>query len=427
MGYTTETPVTIEIQDSYDGSVNLILIADGCKPRIINSGFSVLPNNQYKFVNRAQDVLTNIYSDSEIGKESELIRTSGVLTNIGLLGVQSGGQWKGGNYTFYIKFGDGDFNQTDIVGESGIVSIFNGNDAVPSTISGTLLDERTDKMINLKITGLNLIYSKIYIYFTREYSDTQGYRMTECGMLSEPINLKDMRTAEEKQQDVDPYQTVWLTGFEQQTPVDIEELNVDYHTIDWARAEAQHSNMLFLGNVGQEETFKLYQQLRDFTKGFTVTIKQDLGEEQGISKVTSDYKSGTEYYSTANIYSKLGYWPDEIYRFGIVYVLKDGSTTPVFNVTGGVFTSVNSEITTESTYTQYINDLGVFRTPRADIITGSNKVRPLYFNFELPSDVSLLESNNVAGWFVVRQKRIPRTICQGLTIGIDEKSNLPMI
>ena len=37
LGYTTKTPVTIEIQDSYDGSVNLIIVADECKPRIINS------------------------------------------------------------------------------------------------------------------------------------------------------------------------------------------------------------------------------------------------------------------------------------------------------------------------------------------------------------------------------------------------------
>ena len=36
------------------------------------------------------------------------------------------GQLKGGNYTFYIKFADNDYNKTDVVGESGIVSIFKG-------------------------------------------------------------------------------------------------------------------------------------------------------------------------------------------------------------------------------------------------------------------------------------------------------------
>ena len=428
LGYTIETPVTIEVQDSYDGSVNLILIADGCKPRIINSGFSVLPDDKYKFVNRKQDAATNIYSQLE--RESELIRTSNVLTNIDLLGVQSGGQWKGGNYTFYIKFGDGDFNQTDVVAESGIVSIFNGNDGVPSTISGTLLDERTDKMIQLKITGLNTAYSKLYIYFTREYSDVNGYRMTEAGMLVEPIDINPVNPGANVE-DKDLYQNIWLTGFEQQVPIDIEELNVDYHTVDWARAEAQHSNMLFLGNVGQKETFKLYQDLDSFTKShIVITAKQT---STSLNTVSLDYNSGNEYYYTHNIYYNLGYWPDEIYRFGIVYVLSDGSTTPVFNITGGFFEK--NETDPNNVFYQIIendnqlyptNEYGVVLTPDVKILGKNNSdttVCPLYFNFEMDTELP----DNTIGWFVVRQKRIPRTICQGLSIGVDEKSHLPLL
>lgn len=424
LGYTINTPVTIEIQDSYDGSVNLILVADKKVPRIINSGFSV-NGDKYKFVNRNQSKDTNVYDNLKY--ESELIRTNDQLTNIKLLGVQSGGQWKGGNYTFYIKFGDSDYNQTDVVAESGIVSIFKGNDCVPSTISGTLLDERTDKMIHLEITGLNPIYSKMYIYFTREYSDTQGFRMTESGMLTEPIDVNIQERYYYNQYMGGPfveyYQQIWLTGFEQTSSIESELLNIDYHTVDWARAETQHSNMLFLGNVGQKETFDLYKKLDQFTKDFNVVVKQDLEQNEGLLKVSNDYSAGEEYYSTTNIYSKLGYWPDEIYRFGIVYILRDGSTTPVFNVSGGVFTELNTPVENN----EYANTDGVFLTPKVDIISNSDTVRPLYFRFTLPNDVSLLEQNGVIGWFVVRQKRIPRTICQGLSIGIDEKSHLPMI
>ena len=114
-----------------------------------------------------------------------------------MIEVQPGGQFKGGNYTFYIKFGDADYNQTDVVAESGIVSVFNGNDGTPSTISGTLLDERTDKMIHLAIVGLNHVYSKIYIYYSREYSDTQGLRMTEYGMFREPIDMVNREMEEQ--------------------------------------------------------------------------------------------------------------------------------------------------------------------------------------------------------------------------------------
>jgi hypothetical protein len=40
--------VDIEVQPSYDGSVNLILNDGYNIPRLINSGFSVLPNGTYQ-------------------------------------------------------------------------------------------------------------------------------------------------------------------------------------------------------------------------------------------------------------------------------------------------------------------------------------------------------------------------------------------
>ena len=428
LDYDVEHPVTIEIQDSYDGSVNLILVADGLKTRIVNSGFSVLPNNEYKFINRNQTVETNVY-DEDVIKDTELIRTSDILTNIKLLGVQSGGQWKGGNYTFYVKFGDADYNQTDVVAESGIVSIFNGNDGMPSTISGTLLDERTDKMIHLAITGLNHVYSKIYVYYSREYSDTQGYRMTEYGMLSEPIDMPEDVESEDYipiGSHIDPAtgtvvtdavrgKELWLTGFEQTSPINSEELNVDYHTIDWARAEAQHSNMLFLGNVGQKGTFKLYERLRDKSKNITATYSLD-----SLPAVTSEYVGGTEYYSVSNIYNKVGYYPGEIYRFGIVYILNDGSKTPVFNVPGWNFQVPIYEGQQFKGYEEIGN--GVCLMPKEKVIT-VNSINPIYLTFTIPE----LEEPDVIGWFIVRQKRIPNTICEGLSIATDTISNTPMM
>jgi hypothetical protein len=60
-----------------------------------------------------------------------------------------------------------------------------------------------------------------------------------------------------------------------------------------------------------------------------------------VGHVDTDYKdSSTEennkmcYYNTKNVYYRLGYWPDEIYRFGIVYIFNDNSLSPVFNIQG---------------------------------------------------------------------------------------------
>lgn len=407
--YTKETPVTIEVQDSYDGSVNLVIIGGEKTPIIINSGFSVLSDDKYKLIDREQSADTNKYQVENLAEQLSLIRNSYTLageeiklTNIELKSVEAGGQLKGGNYTFYLKFGDDDYNQTDIVAESGVVSIFNGTDGIPSTISGTLADERTDKMIQLQIDGLNHVYSKIYVYYTREYSDIQGYRMTEANVLVEPFEMESDSTITS--------QKIWISGFEQVQPIDINDLNVDYHTIDWAKAETQHSNMLFFGNVGQEQTFDLYRKLKNYTLDHVDTYV----EFGSMKESGGDSFSHKNYYSTQNIYYSLGYWPEEWYRFGIVYILKDGSTTPVFNVKGGIFTNVG-QISPKT------NDSGVFKTPRADVLSSE---RPLCFRFVL-NQGSIPAS--VKGWFVVRQKRIPVTICQGLSINIDKRSFLPLV
>lgn len=405
LGYTTKTPVTIEIQPSYDGSVNLILVADGVTPRIINSNFSTLSDKRYKIIDRKQQVKTNQYKYSKIDDQTELVRMNDGIVTVDLEGVMPGGQFKGGNYTFYIKFGDSDYNETDVVAESGIVSVFKGNDGVPSTISGTLLDERTDKMVGLKINGLNHIYSKIYIYYSREYSDTQGLRLTEYGRFVEPFDMNPSSGN----------QTIWLSGYEDTEGIDQNEINIDYHTIDWARAEAQNSNILFLGNVGQKETFELYRALDRFTK-----LRIDCSIKQGDLRITDDGDDFSEanYYSTKNIYYTLGYWPEEYYRFGVVYVLNDGSTTPVFNVRGNVSGDGSSK-----------NNYGVFYTPRLDVLKSR---KPIYFEFSINSNEALFKlddqyKNKIKGWFIVRQKRIPTTICQGPNLKIDKRSHLPLV
>lgn len=405
LNYSIEHPVTIEIQNSYDGSVNLILTDGVNKPRIINTGFSVNADN-YEIITRNQKISTNEYDSEILDEQISLIRINSKITNIFYNDIIPGGQLMGGNYTFYIKFGDGDYNQTDVVAESGIFSVFKGTNKNPSSISGTLYNERTDKTISLKVSGLNEAYSKIYVYYTREFSDTLGYRMTECKMLKDPIDIKP---------DANGFQTIFITGYEQTVDTNIEELNVEYHTIDFAKAQTQESDMLFLGNVGQKETYELYKQLKNVAQQITVTLKQ----HSSIGNVSCDYSAedACEYYNTENIYKYVGYWPDEYYRFGVVFILKDGSTTPVFNVRGGT-----CKLNSVATPTTNMTEFGIVKVPNIPVITGTG-THPLYFTFNLTTDLP----SDVNGWFIVRQKRIPITICQGLTIGIDELSHLPLI
>lgn len=51
-----------------------------------------------------------------------------------------------------------------------------------------------------------------------------------------------------------------------------------------------------------------------------------------ITKDNEDFVGA--YYNSKNVYYRLGYWPDELYRFGIVYIFNDNSLSPVFNIQG---------------------------------------------------------------------------------------------
>ena len=71
-------PIDIEIQESYDGSVNLIINDDKNEPRLINSGFAVREGGKYELIERNQYEQTNKYSEEKLNsqiKENEIIKT----------------------------------------------------------------------------------------------------------------------------------------------------------------------------------------------------------------------------------------------------------------------------------------------------------------------------------------------------------------
>ena len=450
-------PLNIECQPSYDGTVNLIINDDKNPPRIINSRFSVLENNRYKIINRNQKEQTNIYKENLIDQQTRLFRNINKIPRFQLVSVDLFGQLMGGNYTFYAKFADNDYNKTDIVAESGQISIFNGTISNPATVIGTTENERTDKSILLRINNIDTSFQKIYLYYTRETCDTNGTRITEAYKIKQPYTI-NTETLD-----------ITINGYEEVEKINLEELNIKYLYVDSVKTQAQTQGMLFFGNV--EQTTVNPRDFRTLSLYIQVSVQQS---EESIGYVTTNYdvpdtvdSEQTEYYNPQNIYYKLGYWPDELYRLGIVYIMRDDSLTDVFNLRGCEFKALRQENyefeenpTTNDTYscwwnlddsdnpqilekslnyipkedfiqndTNYINTMGVFKIPFANVIQESNSVvKPLYFKISFPIDLQeRLRLMGVKGFFIVRQKRIPTILCQGLSIGIDRTSHVPIL
>ena len=440
-------PLNIECQPSYDGTVNLILNDDKNPPRIINTRFSKMEDNRYKVISRDQLEQTNLYRVGSIDQQTRLFRNINKIPKIDLLNISNAGQLKGGNYTFYVKLADSDTNKTDIVAESGQITVYKGDITKISSISGTLYNELTTKAITLKITNIDTTFSKLYLYYSREFSDTNGIRMSEAAMIAKPYDIKGDSLL------------INVNGYEDVNQISIEDLNIQYNIVNAAKTQAQVQNMLFLGNI-QQNVFNL-KELQNISYYIDVTMCKGenigwISQENYSIKENSDITEA-EYYSPTNIYYRLGYWPDEMYRLGIVYIMNDDSLSPVFNLRGCEFKSVydtsktidNNNLVGRNTNTlykdgkiQYIdrntfingeryldNSFGVFKTPFVSVVDyTSREVNPLYFKFEFkPEVIKELKKYKVKGYFIVRQKRIPTIVAQGLSIGVDNSSHIPMI
>lgn len=450
--FNLNKPVTIECQPSYDGTVNLILNDDMNPPRIVNTTYSVIEDNKYRRILRNQSEQTNLYKEGQIDSQTRLFRNIQKIPKIELTGVSYHGQLKGGLYTIYLKLADNDYNKTDIVAESGTICIFKGTTEKIYSISGTLEDERTDKAINLQINNIDQSFSKLFIYVRRDYSDLNGILKSETYQVNEPYKIISSSLA------------VTLDGYEEITEINQEELNIKYNICTGVKTQAQVQNMLFFGNIQQNvinndelQNLSYYIEAeytyKDVEIGYIDPLtytRQSLSEN--IGKI--------EYYNPIQIYYSLGYWPEELYRFGIVYIFTDDSVSPVYNLRGCKFALDNTknfvyggESIGDNNYTTLfdnegninsiskedfflaggsflLNTKGVFKFPKLDVYDHKNKkTYPIGIKFTINQDIiTVLKQNyNIKGFFFVRQKRIPNILAQGYSIGVDKSSYIPML
>ena len=428
-------PLNIECQPSYDGTVNLIINDDFNPPRIINTRFSKIENNRFVIVNRNQRSQSNIYNKNNVDSETRLFRTVSEFPVIDMTRINDDGQLIGGNYTFYIKFADSDENETDIVCESGIISIFNGNYHTISSVTGTLFNEVTNKSVELKISNIDVTFPKLYVYYSRETSNLDGTRTFEIGKFTKAYDI------------ISNSQKITIYGYEEYTLLSESDLNINYLPITSAKTQTQVQNMLFFGNV--EKASIDYNKLQQLSYYIEVKLKQKDNSIGWISPVNyTASPAGYEYYDPKNIYYNLGYWPGELYRLGVVYIMNDDSLSPVFNLRGCSFQEIGgsnlpSDISEQNLKDNipfnsfldseiiYSNSMGVFKNPDETINSciqdyTQYQVRPWYYEISLKF-IDKLKELNVKGFFIVRQKRIPTILCQGLSLGIDKSSSIPCI
>ena len=444
LSFNIEHPVDIVPQYSYDGSVNLI-INDGLNiPRLINSRFTVTGNNTYKVIDRKGDNDTNIYDQGEqFDVDTSLFKNVNKIPKLEYYGTSSGNM-KIGNYHFYFKYADADGNESDWVAESGLVSVFIGNS--PKAVNTGIRDENSIKSVRFGLSNIDIGYSYVKVYYTRYSADIDSNLVVQAKRIDKNFIVNNQGTC-----------TIFITGDEDETEVTLEEINSSFDVVQNAKTQCTAANRLFMANVHKQKIeydmlsklslcFCPYKHEEDYP-----LINEGMDQNYNISSISDGY------YDTQYIYDKTGYWPEELYRIGIVYILKDGSLSPVFNIRGATgisiytgdyykveqdFKPVDTETPTLADVLQAIeyseedfmivggsapneNAKGVIQL---NGIPGIDKKFPILgIDIRAHKEVIKELKKYAKGFFFVRQKRIPLTMCQGMVIGLDKESRTPTL
>ena len=439
LNFSLNNPVTIDTQQSYDGSVNLILNDNRNIPRLINSRFSVLQNNTYEIVDRIGNNDTNLYDENQFDNDTSLYKRVNTIPTIEFKGVNNSGRLKVGNYVIYIKYADADDNETDFVGETGIISCFIGNDSDPLSIQGGSRNQISYKAINILVDNIDQGYDYIKVYYTRTTSDLDENRVVNAYRIEKKYPVKDNFTY------------ITITGEENTTEISVDEINTKFFIADLSKCQAQCQNMLFLGNTGQADI--MYKDLTDISLRMLPYLHKDSVDEL-IGNLDENYidnstaKNTGMYYNTNNIYYNLGYWDEEIYRLGVVYIFNNGSVSPVYNIRGRDKIPLKNKVLTSYDLTNYkiineeTNERQYISVQEGTYLIGSSQENEnskgviriqdsddsIYgIGIYIPKEVVTYLKDKVQGLFFVRQKRIPTILCQAYTMPMDRESELPMI
>lgn len=424
-------PIDIIPQYSYDGSVNLIINDGTNQPRLINSRFSPIGRNQYEIVDRKGDNDTNIYDQGDqFDVDTSLYKRTTTIAKLQFTGITYSGNLPVGNYHFYFRYEDADGNQTDYIAESGLVSIFIGND--PYNIYSGFRNQNSYKGCTFLLTELDSSYQYVSVYYTRNTSDINENSTVQAYKINQKYLVNNANMC-----------SVLITGFEDTTEITLEEINLNYQIVQDAFTQDVCQNILFLANV--HKTDIPYTELQDISLRFLPGIHNE--PYNIIERINKDYivTDTDNYYNPQFIYNKTGYWPGEIYRLGIVYILADNTLSPVFNIRGGIIKSSdetnwsNPAFYTDSKERKYISfdeqtyliSGGTIPQENAkgvvQLDTVTNNIVGISIKLQTKEAIEMLQSLKIKGFFFVRQKRIPTTLCQAFTIGVDRQSHLPAI
>jgi len=417
--YAKNSEVDIEIQPSYDGSVNIITTVEGTVPAIVNSR-QAFHEDTIEIIERLGDNKENVYSQNTLSKLKLVPSLESIIPDLQFKGVfANSGKLINGGYKYYFKLVTADGTESPIIEESRLVSIHTGDKYGEA---GTYIDDTlTSNSVVFELHDINtVVYTAVVVYYTRSTGQTKDVSTaafkidTKYDLVADGAGKKAI---------------IHHTGYETQIPVDISEITAEYTPITSVKTLSQKNNRLILGNVKTDE------------------VRNSLLQEAALKcYVEHDYTSagyviGTgagqiSYADPRYIYDKVSYFPEETYEFAINFIFKNGSVSEAYPIMGFDYT----QSATTFDYTKLGQDIGWYSKEYNQGITYARKVQnskgvvrlkdvdidDIYNHFEInilapvintqhmTSMQQQLKQIDVIGYYISRRHRIKDKQIEGL-------------
>lgn len=294
LGFSRDKLLEVIAKESHDGSVDLY-ICDGLSPNaVINTG---LDRNG----KRTDRQYTEFTSKVQFAFHKSITKAPEVSTSIG-----SVGNIKPGTYFFYLRYEDETLNATPFIKEVGPITIHAGstesNNAVGVANTG---DVRVSKNITLNIADADPLYKRVSVAVVY-YFGIDGILSRENFLINKSYVL------------VDDAANIVFDGDNDIRSILVEEIIADNIQYNVSESQIQLNNRYYGANWKGGEID--YNYLKEMAR--RIMPRAVIHPDNNFDKVHDQNTSENEYME------------NEIYPFGVSFLIDGRYKTPVFPICG---------------------------------------------------------------------------------------------
>lgn len=422
--FSPSNMISMQAKTSYDGSTDIYL-ADHRNPlRMVNTGFT-----------KEGRILDRVIHRDDFDSTVNVIQSTSKSPMFSFKPFGENGDLRNGNYFVYVRYVTKDFNETEFLAESFAFALYQDRNEVGEYSEGGISEESSGKSINFTLSNLDQTYEYVEFALIRYYGDN-GPVAYSSYIYQEYFKITN--------ETMDFNLAYW----DRVVPFPEEEILAPRNRDIIPKDIVYFDNTLWGANWKEKDRYR--KVLEEYAKRVMIFPRvYEFGDHrfpwnkirEGSSTASHYYITGDFYDDPQEIYNRSAYFRGETYAFALNYKFKDGDITDAYPTAGrDDYDNDTCHLADNwETYQQgtAFNQDGIYRTPKADLISSDNEDRYqliknndrrlLYLEFDfteanrwLDEDCDVEERmwglENIRGYRVVRSERKKNIITQGLSM-----------